>query len=309
MIVLYSQTEVQLGSRFFFFFLVKRQHRVLRFSLFSYSEFPLCQSFSNYWDLCCIRVNLLYRAVHVIRSRISGLSIFTTELEHQADRHPVIIDMSTEPTGEATGSSKIPFWRTVWDQKIVTDEVINFPYDGSGTPEDPYAVSWIPQDPRNPMNWGYIKKWSITFLASFITLAVSLVSSAYSGGLSQIVTDFNASEEVAILGVSLFVLGFAFGPLIWAPLSETFGRRNIFVMTYGLLTAFNAGACGSQNIQTLVILRFFGGFFGSSPFGNSGGTIADMFASSERGIAVSMYSAAPFLGPCLGMFYSTRTLI
>ncbi|EYE97665.1 MFS transporter [Aspergillus ruber CBS 135680] len=208
--------------------------------------------------------------------------------------------MTTKPTGEAPGPSKIPFWRTVWDQKILTDEVTNFPYDGSGTPEDPYAISWIPQDPRNPMNWGYVKKWSITFLASFITLAVSLVSSAYSGGISQIVTDFNASEEIAILGVSLFVLGFAFGPLIWAPLSETFGRRNIFIMTYGLMTAFNAGACGSQNIQTLIILRFFGGFFGSSPFGNSGGTIADMFASSERGIAVSMYSAAPFLGPCLG---------
>lgn len=132
------------------------------------------------------------------------------------------------------------------------------------------------------------------------------VSSAYSGGMPQIVADFDASQEVVILGVSLFVLGFAFGPLIWAPLSETFGWRNIFVMTYGLLTAFNAGACGSQNIQTLVILRFFAGFFGSSPFGNSGGTIADMFASSERGIAVSMYSAAPFLGPTLGISHFLR---
>lgn len=287
-------------SFFFFFFLVKRQHQVLRFSLSSYSDFPLYQP--KDWVFYCDRVNLLlYRAVHILWSRTSGLSIFTAELQHQADIRPVIIDMTTEPTGEAPRPSKIPFWRTVWDQKIVTDEVINFPYDGTGTPEDPYAVSWIPQDPRNPMNWGHIKKWSITFLASFITLAVSLVSSAYSGGISQIVTDFNAAEEIAILGVSLFVLGFAFGPLVWAPLSETFGRRNIFVMTYGLLTAFNAGACGAQNIQTLVILRFFGGFFGSSPFGNSGGTIADMFASSERGIAVSMYSAAPFLGPCLGM--------
>lgn len=110
------------------------------------------------------------------------------------------------------------------------------------------------------------------------------------------------TDEIVTLGVSLFVLGFAFGPLIWAPLSETFGRRNIFIMTYALLTAFSAGATGSQNIQTLVILRFLAGFFGSSPFGNSGGTIADMFPSAQRGIATSTYSAAAFLGPTLGMF-------
>lgn len=208
--------------------------------------------------------------------------------------------MTTEPDGEKT-PSRIPFWRLILDQKVVTDEIVNFPYDGSGTEEDPYAVSWIPQDPRNPMTFSSPFKWYITFQASFVTLAVSLVSSAYTGGMSQIVTDFEADQEVVTLGVSLFVLGFAFGPLIWAPLSETFGRRNIFVITYALLTAFNAGAAGSQNIQTLIILRFLAGFFGSSPFGNSGGTIADMFPAAQRGIATSTYSAAAFLGPTLGM--------
>lgn len=210
--------------------------------------------------------------------------------------------MTTEPKGEALRPSKIPFWRLVLDQKVVTDEIVNFHHDGSGTEEDPYAVSWIPNDPRNPMNFSALKKWSITVIASSITLAVSLVSSAYSGGMSRIVTDFGADQEVVILGISLFVLGFAFGPLLWSPLSETFGRRNIFIGTYCLMTAFNAGTAGAQNIQTLVILRFFAGFFGSSPFGNSGGTIADMFPSAQRGLAISMYASAPFLGPTLGMF-------
>ncbi len=79
---------------------------------------------------------------------------------------------------------------------------------------------------------------------------------------------FNVSSEVFILGISLFVLGFAFGPLIWAPFSEVLGRRILFIITYGALTAFNAGAAGSQNIQTLLILRFFAGAFGSSPLTN-----------------------------------------
>ena len=65
-----------------------------------------------------------------------------------------------------------------------------------------------------------------------------------------------------------------------------------------MLTIFNAGAAGSQNIQTLVVLRFLAGAFGSSPLTNAGGVIADMFPASDRGLAMSLF--APFLGPVIG---------
>lgn len=90
------------------------------------------------------------------------------------------------------------------------------------------------------------------------------------------------------------------GPLAWAPLSELLGRQVLFIGTYCALTAFNSGAAGSQNIWTLIILRFFAGSFGSSPLTNAGGVIADMFPAKERGIAMSMFAAAPFLGPVIG---------
>ena len=93
---------------------------------------------------------------------------------------------------------------------------------------------------------------------------------------------------------------FAIGPLLWAPMSELYGRQILFFGTYGVLTAFNAGAAGAQNIQTLVILRFFAGAFGSSPLTNAGGVIADMFSPSQRGLAMSVFAAAPFMGPTLG---------
>ncbi|KAJ5569597.1 uncharacterized protein N7459_009027 [Penicillium hispanicum] len=208
--------------------------------------------------------------------------------------------MAAHDGGETSLPSKIPFWRLVFDQKVITAEVARYPYAGSGTEEDPFVVTWLPRDPRNPMQFSTIKKWAITILVSFATLAVALVSSAFSGGMSQIVEAFGVAEEVVILGVSLFVLGFAIGPLIWAPLSEIFGRRHIFTISFAFLTAFNAGAAGAQNIQTLIILRFLAGCFGSSPFGNAGGTIADMFAASQRGIAISLFAAAPFLGPTIG---------
>ena len=93
---------------------------------------------------------------------------------------------------------------------------------------------------------------------------------------------------------------FAIGPLLWAPLSEMYGRQLMFLITYAIMTAFNAAAAGSQNIETLIILRFFAGAFGSSPLTNAGGVIADMFTATKRGLALSVFATAPFLGPALG---------
>ncbi|KAE8383216.1 major facilitator superfamily domain-containing protein [Aspergillus bertholletiae] len=203
-------------------------------------------------------------------------------------------------TGEPVKPTRIPHWRLIADQGILTQEVIDHPYAGSGTEDDPYLVTWIPNDPRNPMNFPDSQKWFYTVTVALATLAVSLVSSAYTGGVEQIMEQFNCGTEVATLGVSLFVVGFAIGPLLWAPMSELYGRQYLFIGSYCGLTVFNAACTGSQNIWSLIIFRFFAGSFGSSPLTNAGGVIADMFPASQRGIAMSVFAAAPFLGPVLG---------
>lgn len=83
-------------------------------------------------------------------------------------------------------------------------------------------------------------------------------------------------------------------------MSELYGRQVLFLGTYALLTAFNAGAAGANSMATLIVLRFFAGTFGSSPLTNAGGVIADMFPSSQRGLGMSIFAAAPFLGPVIG---------
>ena len=182
----------------------------------------------------------------------------------------------------------------------VTDAVLNHKYPGKGTPEDPYAVEFIPNDPRNPMTFSKFRRWLITAVLGVATLAVSFNSSAYSGGVAQVIEQFECTEEVATLGISLFVLGFAIGPLFWGPMSELYGRQVLYFGTYGILTAFNAAAAGSQNIETLLTLRFFAGAFGSSPLTNAGGVIADCFPANERGLAMALFATAPFMGPALG---------
>jgi MFS family permease len=195
---------------------------------------------------------------------------------------------------------RIPFFRQLIDHASVTPEVEAWKYAGSGTDSDPYVVTWIAGDPRNPMLYPAFWKWSIMMLVSFITLAVSFASAAYSGGGPAIIAEFGCSQVEFVLGLSLFVLGFAIGPLFWAPLSELYGRQILFTTTYLGLTIFNAGAAGAQNIATLVVLRFLAGAVGSAPLTNAGGVIADMFSAKQRGMALSIWAAAPFLGPVLG---------
>ncbi|WPG99602.1 synaptic vesicle transporter [Acrodontium crateriforme] len=208
--------------------------------------------------------------------------------------------MASEKDVESGKTGHIPHLQQVWDQAGITKEVEEWNYAGSGTEEDPYVVTWIDNDPRNPMLYSSLKKWSITALVAIATLAVAFVSSAYSGGAKEVIMEFECSQEVYTLGISLFVIGFAIGPLLWAPLSELFGRQVLFATTYAALTAFNAGAAGAKNIQTLLLMRFFAGSFGSSPLTNAGGVLADMFPAKQRGLSLSFFAAAPFLGPVIG---------
>ncbi|KAK9586820.1 hypothetical protein V6Z96_000842 [Aspergillus fumigatus] len=203
-------------------------------------------------------------------------------------------------TIEPVHPTRISHWRMVYDQGALTQEIIDYRFAGSGTEEDPYLVTWILNDPRNPLEFSATKKWTYTMVMAWATLAVSLVSSAYTGGMQQIMEQFEVGTEVATLGVSTFVLGFAIGPLLFAPMSELWGRQYLFLVSYCGLTIFNAASAGSPNIQALIVFRFLAGAFGSSPLTNAGGVIADLFSANQRGLAMSLFASAPFLGPVLG---------
>lgn len=191
--------------------------------------------------------------------------------------------------------------KTPWSPRATDfNEIVAHPYKGEGTKESPFQVIWLPNDVENPLNMSEIEKWALAAFVSVATLAVALASSAYSGAAISIKMELGGSSTVITLGVSLFVLGFALGPLIWAPLSELLGRRNLFLFTYAFLTLWNSVAAASQTLAQLLVFRFLAGAFGSSPLANAGGSIADVFTARERGLAMALFASAPFLGPALG---------
>lgn len=109
----------------------------------------------------------------------------------------------------------LSYWSLMVDQGAITYDILNHEYAGSGTEDDPYRVTWIRNDPRNPLHFSMTRKIVILATTAFATLIVSFTSSAYIGSLSMVVEHFDVSNEVATLGLSLFIAGFAIGPLIW----------------------------------------------------------------------------------------------
>lgn len=131
----------------------------------------------------------------------------------------------------------------------------------------------------------------------------SLRDSSLRHGHLRCVKSLIRHRRTALL-ITGFVLGFVIGPLLWAPMSEVLGRRKLFIGTYILFTAFNGGVIASQNIWTLIILRFLAGTAGSSPLTNAGGTVSDVFSAGERGLGMAIFAAAPFAGPAVGPIVS-----
>lgn len=72
---------------------------------------------------------------------------------HEPRNQQHLADNSPRPTDDETTPEKIPLWRQVWDPTGLTSSVVSYRYAGSGTDEDPFVVTWIPDDARNPMGY------------------------------------------------------------------------------------------------------------------------------------------------------------
>lgn len=165
-------------------------------------------------------------------------------------------------------------------------------------------VEFVEGDKQNPKNFGTGRKWMITVVLGIICFVVALGSAIVTGDLEGPAATFGVSEEVIILAsVTMFVLGFGFGPCIFAPLSEEVGRKPIYSVTLFLGVIFIIPCGLAQNIATLLVCRLIDGLAFSAPMTLIGGSLADIWKDSERGKAMAIFSAAPFLGPVMGPIF------
>lgn len=133
-----------------------------------------------------------------------------------------------------------------------------------------------------------------------LTVGRTCASSIYTSTYQQMESEFGNSRIVSILGLSTFVLGIAFGPMFFSPLSEFYGRRPIYLVAWTMYVIWIIPQAVAQNIQTMIVTRFLDGFAGSTFLAVSGGTVGDLFARNELQYPMQIFTIAPFIGPCAG---------
>ncbi|OCK74157.1 MFS general substrate transporter [Lepidopterella palustris CBS 459.81] len=184
------------------------------------------------------------------------------------------------------------------------DEESTLPKPNKQPGENPNLVKWDEHDPKNPRNWTTGYKCWVTFQLGMLALAASLGSSITAPATDAISSYVGISREVTVLQVSLYILGYALGPLCWAPTSEIWGRRWSMLPATFCLGLFSIGTATSKTATAIFITRFFGGVFGSAPVSNVSAALGDIWEPRARGTAITFYAimvvGGPTLGPIIG---------
>jgi multidrug resistance protein len=146
------------------------------------------------------------------------------------------------------------------------------------------------------------------FLDSFRPLASSIMAP----GLPEIAKKYDIkSDTVLALTLTIYLLAWALGPLVFAPLSEIYGRRWVINISSVIFTAFSIACIFARSTGELIAFRFLAGIGASTPISIAGAVIADLFILQERAPASAIYGLGLLIGPPTGPImggYLTQTV-
>ncbi|KAK3496428.1 major facilitator superfamily domain-containing protein [Neurospora crassa] len=170
----------------------------------------------------------------------------------------------------------------------------------SSEEDEANIIWWSENDPENPYNWPRWQKILNVGLISAQTFIAPLASSIFAPGVPSVMKEFlNSSPELASFVVSVYILGFAAGPLVIAPLSEIYGRLVVYHGCNVCFIAMLIACAEAPSLNALIAFRFLSGIFGSCPVTNGGGTISDMITQEKRATAMALMTMGVLLGPII----------
>lgn len=247
-------------------------------------------------------------------SYTGGAQVGTSSRTRRMSRIRTQNDNPGDLERHATAMSRIETQRTQHSATVGSSKtrksLAPLPAFGAGKPYPPllpereeYVVEFDgADDPLHAQNWSFGRKLAVAAMLGYTTFIAAFGSSIFSAATRSVAVKFHVSFEVGILGVSLYVLGFATGPIFWAPFSELQGRRMPLVIGSFGFTIFQFAVAVAKDLQTALICRFWGGFFGASPLTIVAAVFSDMFGNRTRGLAITIFSITVFSGPLLAPF-------
>jgi MFS family permease len=113
-------------------------------------------------------------------------------------------------------------------------------------------------------------KWSVTLLVSLGSMVTIMSSTMIAPGLLAISQDLGTDSETTQLTLSIFVLSYAFGPMVLAPMTEIFGRKPVWILSGCFYILWNTVGGFSNTSGLMIASRFFSGLGGSAQYAVSG---------------------------------------
>ena len=149
------------------------------------------------------------------------------------------------------------------------------------TADGTILVDWYTtDDPENPQNWSQGKKAATASQICLYTLAFYMGSAIYTPSAPYLQEIYGVGLEVTSLGLSLYVLAYGLGPLLFSPLSEipSIGRNPPYIFSFGIFVILCIPTALVDNIAGLLVLRFLQGFFGSPCLATGGASLQDIYS-------------------------------
>jgi DHA1 family multidrug resistance protein-like MFS transporter len=187
------------------------------------------------------------------------------------------------------------------------DDGVSRPIIPTKTKEGYILVDWYTTDDiENPQNWPLKKKILTTLQICLYTTAVYMGSSIVTASEPDLIRIYGVSQQAASLSLSMYVLGYGLGPMLFSPLSEIprIGRNPPYMITFAIFVILIVPAALVQNFPGFIVLRFLLGFFGSPCLATGGASLQDMYSFLYMPFAVCMWALAATCGPALGPIIS-----
>lgn len=164
------------------------------------------------------------------------------------------------------------------------------------------VVSFSRNDPLNPYCWPDSRKLYVTIAGILLVMNSTIGSSIATGATTPTAEYFDITNRTQlVLPTSIYLVGYVLGPLFFSPLSETYGRKIIMILTFAIYTAFSLGCALAPSWAGLIVMRLLAGVGACTPISIIGGIYSDIWATPKaRGRAMALFMGATTWGPLVG---------
>lgn len=159
-----------------------------------------------------------------------------------------------------------------------------------------------PATPQGPYTtWTVRQRKLLVCLLGYLALASSLTANIYFPLIDLLAERYAVSAQAINLTITLFMIFQGIAPSIWSPLSDSFGRRPVYLITFAIYTAASLGlSIVDKNYPALMVLRGMQSVGGSAVLSLAYAVVADVSVHSERGRFLAPMLTATNIGPCIG---------